>query len=388
MIFLVLLLGAVSMLLAWQLRLSHRRLVALEGAVSEHMAERQALAERLRRDKEAAAHLSEGLLLLGPELQPASANRAARRLLGWGEGALPQELPPSELAATIRRSLGNGRSGEEVIRIWYPERKEISVTCAPLDGAGAVVALRDVTEERSAHRIRRELVTHASHELKSPVASLQALAETVRDVAGEDPEAARRFSEKLVTESSRLGQLISDLLDLSRIEEATSVPSDHVDISTLARSAARAERPQAVDKHMGLREEIQPDVWTTGDERQLELMLRNLLHNAVMYTPRGGTVRLSVESDGEQVRVQVADNGIGIPKDAQDRVFERFYRVDKGRSRGQGGTGLGLAIVKHVVELHDGGVTLDSEPGRGSTFTIRLPHSLAKRPLTISAEST
>jgi signal transduction histidine kinase len=333
------------------------------------------------------ALLNEGLLVLGPELEPASANRAARRLLGWGEGALPRELPPSELAATIRRSLANGRSGNEVVRVWYPEQREISIAFAPLDARGAVVALRDVTEERSAHRIRRELVSHASHELKSPVASLQALAETVRDVVGEDPDAARRFSDKLVVESARLGQLIADLLDLSRLEEASGVPNQPVNISALARKAARAEGPQAIDKHMGLREDIEPDVLTTGDERLLELMLRNLLHNAVTYTPRGGTVRISVAPEKEAVRVDITDNGIGIPKDAQGRVFERFYRVDEGRARGQGGTGLGLAIVKHVVELHGGNVALDSEPGRGSTFTVRLPHR-STHPTDSLAENT
>jgi two-component system, OmpR family, sensor histidine kinase SenX3 len=216
-------------------------------------------------------------------------------------------------------------------------------------------------------------VANASHELKSPVASLQALADAIRDAVRDDPETARRFADRLIIESDRLGRLIADLLDLSRLEDPVSVSSHPMELSSVARAQAAALRPEASAKDLGLVERIDSGVWVKGDEQQLGLMIRNLLDNALRYTPGGGTIEIEVAREGGDAIVRVRDSGIGIPLNAQSRVFERFYRVDKDRSRDRGGTGLGLSIVRHVAELHAGHVAVESELGRGSTFTVRLP---------------
>jgi len=240
------------------------------------------------------------------------------------------------------------------------------------------VIIDDITEGLRTQRIRTEFVAHASHELKSPVASLQALAEAVHQAVQDDPEAADRFSKQLIKESARLGRLIGDLLDLSRLEEPSNVPQERVDVSLVASREAETAMQWASAKNIELTMSIARRVIVCGDDEQLALMVRNLLDNAIRYTPEEGHVALDIRSEGDEAVVRVIDTGMGIPMAAQERVFERFYRVDKARSRDRGGTGLGLAIVKHVVELHGGTIELASELERGSQFTVRLPGAPAE----------
>jgi signal transduction histidine kinase len=184
---------------------------------------------------------------------------------------------------------------------------------------------------------------------------------------------AARFSERMVHEAERLGRLITDLLDLSRLEDPVDVSEEIVDLSAISVHELDAVRGDAEHKAIELISGVAPDVWIKGDEQQLSLMLRNLLDNAIRYTPAGGTVRLDIERADHQVIMSITDTGIGIPLEAQERIFERFYRVDKARSRHKGGTGLGLAIVKHAVELNGGVIELESELERGSTFRVKFP---------------
>jgi signal transduction histidine kinase len=331
-----------------------------------------------RRSVELLEKMEEGVLVLNESLTPVMANGAARRLLGFGSST-PAHLGSDEILSLARGAMVEGRHLEEALQLW-PQRVTVRVRAIPLEDQGGVaIVLQDVTEELGTQRIRRQFVANASHELKSPVAGMQALSEAIRDAVHDDPAMAQRFSEKLVGETERLGRLISDLLDLSKLEDPANVSRRSTNLSLVAEEQFEEVRAAASSKAMDLRSQITDEVWVKGDHQQLGLMIRNLLDNAIRYTPDRGTVTLSVSVDERDALLSVSDNGMGIPLKSQARVFERFYRVDKDRSRDRGGTGLGLSIVKHVVELHGGHVSLDSELGEGSTFTVRLPSGTPER---------
>ncbi|MGH2753774.1 MAG: ATP-binding protein [Actinomycetota bacterium] len=317
-------------------------------------------------------HMGEGVLVLDRGLKLEFANASARSLLGLQEGPLPHRLTSPDVAEVARNALG-GTPQVRMVDIWYPRRLTLEIEASALEKDSIVVLLRDASEEVWTQRIRTEFVAHASHELKSPVASLQALAEAVRDAARDDADVAERLSGRLVKEADRLGKLITDLLDLSRLEEAGRVPDDPCDLARIAREEVDRLEPSARGDIVALRADIEDPLWIKGDAQQLRLLVRNLLDNAIQYTPPGGRVTLSIAREGAEAVLRVTDTGVGIPSEAQPRVFERFYRVDEARSRDRGGTGLGLAIVKHVAELHQGSVEVTSEVGKGSTFSVHFP---------------
>ena len=328
-----------------------------------------------RRTHEIIERMSEGVVVLDGSFVPLKVNMSARRLLGLRKGPLPSRIGSEEVLAVARRAQAEGRATHETISLW-PELTTVKVQALPLEAQGGVaLVFQDITEELTTLRIRRQFVANASHELKSPVAGLQALAEAIRLAVEDDPATAERFSEKLVVEADRLGRLISDLLDLSRLEDPTNLSNRRMDLSRVAHTQFEETKPQARLKRIVFEESVQPDLCVKGDDQQLGLMIRNLLDNAIRYTPDGGSVSAQVFKEGDDAILKVSDTGIGIPLEAQSRIFERFYRVDKDRSRDRGGTGLGLSIVKHVVELHGGHLALESELGIGSTFTVRLPTS-------------
>jgi two-component system sensor histidine kinase SenX3 len=324
------------------------------------------------RAEEVFERVEEGVLVFNEMLTPVLANKAARRMLGVRGAALPARLTSEGVLSVARRAVVEGESAEDVVSIW-PGRRRLQVRAvASRHGGGVIVVLQDITEHLRTHQIRRQFVANASHELKSPVASLQALAEAVRQAVGDDPHSAERFATRLVAEADRLSRLIADLLDLSRLEDPATISDASIDLSSIAREVIEQTEPAAREKRITITAQVSSDAWVRGDEHQLGLLVRNLLDNAVRYTHEGGSVWVDVYREGDEVVVRVADDGIGIPLQAQARVFERFYRVDKDRSRERGGTGLGLSIVKHVAELHGGHVSLQSELGEGSTFTARL----------------
>jgi signal transduction histidine kinase len=293
-------------------------------------------------------------------------------MLGFEHDALPPRVPSEDVLELARGALESGDESEGIVATWYPARQSLKVRVAPL-GEDLVVVMEDVSAELLAQRVRREFVAHASHELKSPVAGIQALAEALLQAVGDDPEAASRFANRIIGESDRLGRLIGDLLDLSRLEDSEQIPQEPVDMCDLGRREVDELQELAGAKGVTLLGDCEGSAWVRGDEHQLGLLIRNLLDNAIRYSPDGGTVRLSVEPRDDSVAIIVIDDGIGISLEAQGRVFERFYRVDRARSRDRGGTGLGLAIVKHAAELHGGSVTVESELGHGSRFTALLP---------------
>jgi signal transduction histidine kinase len=244
-----------------------------------------------------------------------------------------------------------------------------SVEEAGSGGAGSL----SVVELKRVNKIRRDIVANVSHELKTPATSLKLLAESLVDVLDEDPEGARFFAEQLRDETERLAKLITDLLDLARLESEEGIQNPQpVDLRSILMVVLARHRPTARRKNITLSGRA-ATYTVRGDETQLTSMFSNLVENAVKYTPVGGRVEVTADSDESEVVVHVSDTGIGIPEKSLARIFERFYRVDKARSKETGGTGLGLSIVRHIAENHGGRVTVESSPGEGSAFTVRLP---------------
>lgn len=356
------------------------------GAEDRLTADVASLESERHRAADIIDRMAEGVIVLDDSLRPVLANHSARVLLGLHRVGLPARLPSEDILAVARRAFHEDDGGDQTVSIWFPQRRTLRVRATALDGRAVTVFLQDVTEELRTQQIRREFVAHASHELKSPVASLRALAEAVGEaVAGGDQDAARRFATRLGSEADRLGKLVRDLLDLSRLEDPAQPPHEEIELGAVVRREVAALHEVADEKGIELEGDVAPGVWVWGDDQRLGLMLRNLLDNALRYTPSGGAVRVTVAREAEHAVISVRDTGIGIPRDAQERIFERFYRVDRARSRDRGGTGLGLAIVKHAVEFHGGDIDLESELGAGSTFTVHLPAVEPEHPRVRSA---
>jgi len=253
------------------------------------------------------------------------------------------------------------------------------VRVAPLSPTAALVLVEDLSEALRIDAVRRDFVANVSHELKTPVGALSLLAEAVQS-ASDDPEAVQRFSARMQVESVRLSNLITDLVDLSRLQSNDPLKdSEVVDIDRVVAEAVDATKLIATAREIDVVVGDPTHVRVLGDEGQLVMALRNLLTNAVAYSPAHTRVAIASRTDGTLVEISVTDQGIGIPDDEQSRIFERFYRVDPARSRVTGGTGLGLAIVKHVCANHGGECTVWSVQGEGSTFTLRLPLAPAAR---------
>jgi two-component system sensor histidine kinase SenX3 len=309
---------------------------------------------------------------------------AAARSFGLVKG---DRLMVGELLALARQVRRDGeiREGEiEVSGTKFGGRTtSFAVRVAPLGsgvGGGGLVLLlaEDQTESRRVEEVRRDFVANVSHELKTPVGALALLAETVEDAA-DDPEAVRRFAGRMRQEASRLTKLAQDLITLSRIQAAEPIPDPiPVDLSLVVAEALDRCRMKANAHGIELAADGEPSLVVLGDEDLLVNALRNLLENAVAYSPEKTRVVVATHRAGDLVEISVTDQGIGIPQRDLERIFERFYRVDPARSRATGGTGLGLAIVKHVTAAHGGKVTVGSKVGEGSTFTLRLP--IANRP--------
>ena len=235
----------------------------------------------------------------------------------------------------------------------------------------------DPVELQRVNKIRRDFVANVSHELKTPATSLKLLAESLEETIEEDPDQARLFAAQLKKETEQLAQLITDLLDLARLEseERPEYPN-LVDVRGVLMTVLVRMRRVARRKNIALqwkRFGKAAQYTVRGDETQLISMFTNLVDNAINYTPPGGRVEVTGGMEGSEIVIEIADTGIGIPEGKLSRIFERFYRVDKARSKATGGTGLGLSIVRHVAENHGGRVTVESTLGEGSVFTVHLP---------------
>nr|WP_242384335.1 ATP-binding protein [Thermobispora bispora] len=287
-------------------------------------------------------------------------------------------LMAAELLAMARKVRRDGEIRESEIETrggrFGQDTTTFAVRVAPLGTDGQVLVLaEDQTERQRVEAVRRDFVANVSHELKTPVGALSLLAETVM-AAADDPEAVRRFAGRMQHEAARLTNLIQDLITLSRIQGGEPIPSPApVLVDDVIREAIDRCNTKASAKGIQLVTAGAQGLQVWGDDDLLVTALRNLIDNAIAYSPEKTRVVVSSRSAHGHVEVSVADQGIGIPEEAQQRIFERFFRVDAARSRATGGTGLGLAIVKHVAVAHGGEVTVWSKEGSGSTFTLRLP---------------
>jgi signal transduction histidine kinase len=314
--------------------------------------------------------MQEGVLLFGPDQRTAFANAALERHLGSRPPAVRSLFPP-DLRETVREVASSGEAATVEVQRSSPSRW-LRVTATPAGEGAALLVVIDITDQRRTEAIRRDLVANASHELKTPVASIQAAAETLRAVADEDPSAVPRFASQLEREARRLSRIVADLLDLSRLEAGSEI-EEPVRLDVVVREEAERSDEAAREAGIGLAVDAPVPVSVTGSARDLSLLVHNLIDNAVRYTRPGGRIDVDVEASPDEVVLAVCDTGVGIPTRHLPRIFERFYRVDRARSRETGGTGLGLAIVKHVAENHGGSVSVESQLGVGTTFTVRLP---------------
>jgi two-component system phosphate regulon sensor histidine kinase PhoR len=347
-------------------------------------AEAQLLAVRHERDHlmTILASMSEGVLVVEGDGRARLVNPAFRRLFDLGGPGVDvagrtvlELLRQPELARIVDDTLRLGEAQSGGIELQAPERRTLLLASAALAGGerGAVVVVRDTTEMTRLADMRRDFVANVSHELKTPLAAIRGYAETLRDGALDEPPTARRFTERILQHCGRLQALLDDLLTLSRLESIAPAPSEPVDLNEVVQRAVDLLAATARERQVTfeVEEEALPEL--RGDTDSIERMVLNLLDNAIKYNQPGGEVRVRLAQDGQHAVLEVSDTGIGIPQESLVRIFERFYRVDKGRARDDGGTGLGLAIVKHVVQAHGGQVDVESRVGKGTAFRVRLP---------------
>ncbi|MCH8048008.1 MAG: HAMP domain-containing protein [Planctomycetes bacterium] len=346
-----------------------------------------------RNEREAVlTSMAEGVLAVDSERKVLNLNRAAARLLDVDEQTAVGR-PVDEIARNadvrqlITEALAGGESVEADLMLGTETERILAAKGAALldqDGKsiGAVIVLDDVTQVRRLESIRRDFVANVSHELKTPIAAIKGFVETLLDGAMDDRQDALRFLKIVAKQSDRLSAIIEDLLSLAKIEQAEGVVAIEMEPHRVldVLEAARGDT-SAVAEERGVEIVVECDAELTArfNPPLLEQALANLLDNAVKYSEAGSRVHLSAENRDGQFIIAVADQGCGIPAEHLSRLFERFYRVDKARSRKLGGTGLGLAIVKHIAAAHGGRVEVDSTPGRGSRFSIVLPQSAAER---------
>jgi two-component system sensor histidine kinase SenX3 len=357
--------------LAGSVRALERQMAQLDGLRADDRAERDRLSD-------AVQALPIGVIVTDAAGDILNRNRMAGRYVGARhadaivEAAIPElvaaalaaETPDPERDVHLRRELA----------LVGPPRRVLDVRARAIGVGpqrGAVVTIRDITDIRRVEQVRRDFVANVSHELKTPIGALAVLADAL---AGEDdPDASRQLAEHLAEEAERLGKIVHDLLDLSVLEALDELPREPVAVGMLVEEAMARVRSAAVLRDISLVTESPPEATLAVDRPRLVSALFNLLDNAVKYSEPGSSVRLEVLAGPGVVTFAVHDQGCGIPARDRERIFERFYRVDRARSRATGGTGLGLAFVRHVAEAHGGRVWVDSEEGVGSTFRLALP---------------
>jgi two-component system phosphate regulon sensor histidine kinase PhoR len=325
----------------------------------------------------------EGVLAVDQDLRITFYNTSFARVIGLRAG-IPERAPLVDvvrdptLREILSRVLATGETLKQRLQLPAAEGRAFEVQTAPLrvaGGRGAIAILHDITDLERLERVRRDFVANVSHELRTPLTAIRGYTETLLEGALEDQENNRKFLEIIKTHAIRLNSIASDLLALSELEAGkAAVEQASVSVGAAIEAALRTVEAEARLRRIELIRGHIEEVGVLGDRVHLEQALVNLLDNAVKFNRPGGEARVEVtRTTDDLVRVTVADNGIGIPSADLPRLFERFYRVDKARSREMGGTGLGLAIVKHIVERMHGRVTVESQLGKGSVFTVFLP---------------
>ena len=328
-------------------------------------------------------NLSSGAMLVGPHDDIVHSNDLAEAL-GLVRGSRVGFAELHERVREVRSS--KERFVGTLVRGKAPgiERIDLATRIAPMVDDNVLVIAVDESAERRVEAVRRDFVANISHELKTPIGAVSVLAEAIES-ASDDPEAIARFSTRLQVETARLAELVNQIIDLSRLQSSDPMLTrEVVNVSEVVDEALSRSREKAAKRHVSLMLASTADARVMGDRWQLVDAVSNLVANAINYSDERARVTLSVlecPTEGDRfVEIKVSDNGIGIRPEDQERIFERFYRVDYGRSRQSGGTGLGLSIVRHIAVAHGGEVRVWSRVGQGSTFTLRLPAYLGSEP--------
>jgi two-component system phosphate regulon sensor histidine kinase PhoR len=380
--------------LGFRIPVSHLEEIGSIASLMNELAER--LDERIRAEvrqlgeQEAVfSSMVEGLVVVDTAERITRINRSAARFLGVEpEAALGksiQEIVRSPyLQEFVTRALSTAEpvEGDVIVRVEQGERFLQAHGALLLDDEGrkigAVVVLNDVTRLQRLEGVRRDFVANVSHELKTPITSIKGFVETLRDGAVRRPAEAEKFLEIVAKQADRMNSIIEDLLLLSRVEQdarEAKVTLERVPVKGVILEAVQVCEPKAHAKDITITVDCPEGLAARLNAALLEQAIINLIDNAIKYSEPGRPVALEAAADDGEVRISVRDKGAGIEPEHLPRIFERFYRVDKARSRKLGGTGLGLAIVKHIVQAHGGSVAVESAPGAGTTFTIRLPKS-------------
>lgn len=328
--------------------------------------------------------MNDSVLAVNVDQRVILANRAVGELLRVNEGDLigrnqSEVIKNDEFSDIIEETINYMKSIDAEIRLYPGSSRIIAVRCSPLqdedgDVMGVVAVLRDITKLRRLENMRKEFVANVSHELRTPLTSIKGFVETILDGKTTDPELVERFLSIVNGETDRMISLINDLLDLSRIESGKQfIDLEPVNISKVFDNTALALESKTLAKNIRVDNEIE-DIMVLGDLKLLQQVTTNLVDNAIKYNQEGGRVWLTSKRLDKEVEIIVCDTGVGIAEAHLDRIFERFYRVDRGRSRQMGGTGLGLSIVKHIIDKHQGNISATSTVGEGTCvkFTLKL----------------
>lgn len=365
----------------------HGTLAVTFNRLAARLAERWQDLERQRNEQEDVfASMVEGVIALDAEQRVINLNPAAARLLGVSlDKAMNRPLAELARNADLQKLAADAAAASQPVEgditLFNGKDRHLQVHATRLrdaggQGLGALLVLHDVTRLRRLENVRRDFVANVSHELKTPITSIKGFVETLQDGAIRNEDEARRFLEILARQADRLNAIIEDLLQLSRIEEEADqqvIRIEEQDIRPILDSAIECCRYKADAKRMLIELDDESGLRGRCNAPLLEQAVINLLDNAIKYSPPESPVRVEAGREGAETVIRVRDRGPGIPAEHLPRLFERFYRVDKARSRQLGGTGLGLAIVKHIAQAHGGHVHVESAPGQGSVFSLRIP---------------
>ena len=346
--------------------------------------------EELKRKREefetATENMSEGLIILNEKGVILSLNRAAAKMLGLSEDSVGKDIFSEKTSVDLKEPTQTALSGKNTEEVFALKDGNFQLLANPVstDGkvTGAALLVLDVTEKERAEQMRREFTANVSHELKTPLQTISGYAELLANgmVADKDKTA---FSEKISAEAQRMIRLIEDIIKLSNLDEgAVELTRETVDLYVTAENTVRSLLPAAKKANVTLSLNGE-NAEIYGIPQLLTAVVYNLCDNAIKYNKDGGTVFVNVKNNAENIVLSVRDTGIGIPKEQQERIFERFYRVDKSHSKEVGGTGLGLSIVKHAAKLHDAKITLESEVGKGTGITVIFPKKQQNAPAEI-----
>ena len=353
--------------------LSKRSTRKLNNAIkSESLVTTKAPEDQLERFMDALDLLPIGIVIVDLKLNRRVRNNAAAAMTGVRYVDILVDQAVDAMIAEIKIA----KSGNRILEAVAGTTRYFKISGQAMDDQRGIVTVEDITEKSRIDTVQTDFVANLSHELKTPIGAVAALADSLNGET--ETEVVWRLAERIVTESHRMSRIVDDLLDLSRVEFGGTEEWTDIDLATVLVEVVSTNQYAAKRQGLGLSLTGSAELLVRGDRSQLVSVFSNLVDNAIKYSEIGGIVNVSSTIKGEEIMVSVTDHGIGIAERDQKRIFERFYRVDKARSRATGGTGLGLSIVRHIVLEHGGAIDIRSEEGVGSTFTVRLPRVAVK----------